>query len=117
MRLVLNKVTPSLNETDRWHWAVKRRHRNEWAALLLGQIRRQGLTKAKGKRRVTITRVCRGGGLDMDNCIGGVKMLLDEIKTFGLVIDDRPEFCELIVLQEKPQTGLANHTVVVLEDL
>ncbi len=116
IRFLLNKLTPSLNVTDRQHWAAKKKERNHWASLILGKIRQHDIQKATGKRRLTITRV-NTRLLDNDNLYGGAKGLVDELRLFGLVIDDKPEFCELIVQQEKCANGLSPHTVVCLEDL
>ncbi len=55
--------------------------------------------------------------LDNDNLHGGVKTLVDEIKKFRLIVDDRPEFCDLVITQEKLLPKEEVHTVITLEDL
>ncbi len=125
IRLVINKVTPSGNELLRLHWAARKKEQNFFAALLLGQIRQwehindfagDGTIKATGKRRVTITRHGKRT-LDTDNGYSGLKLLLDELVKFKLLIDDKPTHCELIFLQEKLQKNCDPHTIITLEDI
>lgn len=125
IRLVIAKVTPSGNELLRMHFRARKREQNVFAALLLGQIRQwehindfagNGTIKATGKRKVTITRVGKRM-LDVDNGFSGCKALLDEIRKFGLLIDDSPEFCDLVFAQEKLPKGLDPHTVIILENV
>lgn len=126
IRLVVNKVTPSGNEMLRMHFRSRKREQNYFAALLLGQIRQWehnhdddastlGI-KAIGKRRVTIERHGKRM-LDTDNAYAGVKCVMDELRKFGLIVDDRPELCELIVTQHKLMPKCDPHIVVILEDI
>lgn len=119
--VIIGKVTPGLNTTLRRHPQARKRDRAEWSALLLYAMRRNGLTpdacKATGKRRVTIERYERGQGLDPDGLYGGAKDLLDSIVQHGLLIDDKPKFCELVITQHKPLSEAKKHLVITLEDL
>ncbi len=116
MRLVIAKVTPSGNELLRLHWAARKKEQNVFAALLLGQIRQHATWPACGKRRVTITRFGKRT-LDTDNGYSGLKLLLDELVKFKLLIDDKPSHCELIFVQEKLQKNCSPHTVIELTDI
>ena len=118
--VIIGKVTPSLNVTMRQHFGMRKKEGAEWAAQILYAARRAGresvADRAHGKRRLTIERHARKM-LDMDNMAGGCKDLIDQIKKFGLVRDDRPDLCELVFKQEK-LTGIQKpHTVVILEDI
>jgi len=116
IRLVIGKVTPSGNEMLRMHFRNRKREQNYFAALLLGQIRQHEPTKAVGKRRVTIERHGRKM-LDTDNAYAGVKCLMDELRKFGLIVDDRPDLCELVVTQHKLMPKCDPHTVILIEDI
>ena len=119
--VIVGYVTPGLNVLMRRHFGRRKKDRAEWAALILYAMRRQNLTldecKAKGKRRLTIERFERGQGLDTDGLYGEAKDLSDEIARHGLVLDDTPKNCELIVKQWKPLSGAKKHTVITLEDV
>ncbi len=116
IKLVIAKVTHSSNELLRMHWAARKKEQNYFAALLLGQIRKHAPALATGKRRVTVTRYGRRQ-LDTDNGYGGLKLIMDELVKFKLLIDDKPTHCELLFVQEKLQKNCDPHTVVEIVDL
>lgn len=109
-------VTPSLNEIQGWHWSHARTAKKAlkvYVAAGLNAVPKIPL--ATGKRRLTIVRHGHGS-LDKANLVGGVKWLEDEIKVRGLLVDDRDEFCELVVSQVVSRKAPLR-TVVTLEDL
>ncbi|MDU7524537.1 MAG: hypothetical protein E7K72_24735 [Roseomonas mucosa] len=80
---------------------------------------------------MTITRHGKGE-LDRDNLYGGVKVLLDVLRPMtydaktgkalhkrglGVIRDDRPELCELVVEQVKIGRKDAPRTVIVVEEM
>ena len=118
--VIVGKITPSLNVTMRQHFGVRKKEGAEWAAHILYAARRVGresvTDKAVGKRRLTIERHARKL-LDQDNLAGGCKDLIDQIKRYGLIRDDRPDLCELVFRQEKITAKQKPHTVIILEDM
>lgn len=106
IELVIPRATPSLNQTQYKHWSVYRRLKMLWRKeIWAARIQ----TKAKfvippARARVKITR--SGRLLDHDNYIGGLKCILDCLRTDGLIRDDNAEHLELIATQQvgEPKT-------------
>lgn len=118
--VIVGEVTPSLNVLMRMHFGERKRRACDWAARILYATRRAGLDKpsiaATGKRRMTIER--HGAKLlDVDNLAGGAKDFVDELRKFGLMVDDRPDLCELIFRQEKVLPKVKPHMIVTVEDI
>ena len=68
------------------------------------------------RRRVTVTRVYSGRQreLDRDNLYAGAKVAVDALKHCGVIVDDRREWCELHVVQER---GAERGTRFLIEEL
>lgn len=106
--------TPSLNETQRMHWAKRAKIADTWGLAIALQTRT--MPRATGKRRLTIER--RGTRmLDKDNAYGGSKQIVDIIKRLGLIIDDDAANVELEVTQTKLAKGERPHTLFTLEEI
>ena len=107
------ETTPSLNRLKN-SWA-RWRCKKKYLADLEGYDHFYAL-KEKKKMRITYQRHgCRI--LDQDNYIGGTKPLTDAIKDLGLIVDDSPEWCELIFLsQVKIQEKNMERTTVRIEE-
>lgn len=117
---IVGAVTPSLNVLMRTHFGQRKRDSADWAARILYAVRCAKLDReairARGKRRLTVER--HGPKLlDVDNLGGGCKDLVDQIRKFGLLVDDRPDLCELVFKQEKLLPKQKPHMVLTLEDL
>jgi hypothetical protein len=111
----IQKATPSQNETDRMHWAKRRLLAKEWALLIMEQIRARALTRATGKRRLTVERHGKRE-LDEANAYGGVKQVIDEMVRLGLLVDDDPKHLSVTVKCEPLATKTNPFTVFTLED-
>lgn len=107
-RLIIPRVPPSLNRNK--HWAAKHREMKTWMLEIKAA---GGKQQAKGKMRVTIT-LHNARQYDSDNAWGACKPILDAMKAWGLIIDDRASCCDLTVLQEK-STRKDRHTVIEVE--
>lgn len=117
--LFLGEATPSLNVRKREHFGATKKWRKRWGVMLLPEIMAQGgkeALKASGRRRVTIERHGKKA-LDADNLAGGAKELLDEIRTYGLIVDDSPKHAELVYTHVPLGRGIDPHTIVILEDI
>lgn len=112
----IQKATPSQNETDRMHWAKRRLVAKEWGLLLFEQITTNRITKAAGKRSLTVYRHGKRE-LDDGNLVGGLKQIIDEIVKLGVLVDDDPKHLSLIA-HCRPLAAKANpHTSFYLEDM
>jgi Holliday junction resolvase RusA-like endonuclease len=92
-------------ERDAWQWLIKRE-----------VLRWFDLHKADSKRRVTIKRLFAGRcrAFDQDNLVGAAKIVVDALKSEGVIRDDSPDWVELHVLQQKSER---NETHVLVEEL
>lgn len=104
----------SLNRYTRWRpirqWDFKR----QLMAFLEVAFRpetKNALVADKAKKRVTVT-IMSSRTWDADNLTGTVKPLLDALKVgkpkkngkgggMGFIVDDSPQWCETVVLNEK----------------
>ncbi len=119
IRLHLPLPTPSLNVRKREHWSKTKTWRSRWGKLIWAEIARLGnrpALLAKGRRLVTIERHGKRP-LDDDNRLGGCKELIDELCSYGLLIDDSTEWASIGAVDVKLAKGVAAHTVVKLENV
>jgi hypothetical protein len=103
IEILLPFATPSQNELNRWHWAKKRRFRDQCRLWIRSQMRSRGLSPEAAprcKRRVEVIR--RGlRTLDFDNLVGGFKPVLDAMRMEFLLFDDSPDWVDGKYRQEK----------------
>lgn len=85
-------------KTDRtaWQWSIR-------AARLAFKV-----PKAKGRRRITLTRLYNGRQRewDRDNLIGGMKVIVDALVLEGLLVGDDPASAEIHYAQHPGLRGL-----------
>jgi hypothetical protein len=109
-------VPSSLNEVLRMSHHEKKREREMWENaifVVLGRERAKNLrfNAAAGLRmRVKIT-IHNSRQYDDDNMHGACKILFDAIRLLELIHDDRQEYLEQVVAQEKCPRKL-KHTVI-----
>jgi Holliday junction resolvase RusA-like endonuclease len=114
-RLVLDGWRPwPLNRLLRMHWSRRLRALKGDAAVVAAEALRQGVPRAAGRRRVSLTVLHRAGRSKPDGDALW-KGLLDALVKCGRLMDDGPAHCELgpVGYEVAPRKGL----VVVLEDL
>lgn len=116
IRLVVPEATPSLNKYAYRHWRVQHRDKQRWYLMLLAASRIAKAEKATGKRRLTVERHGKRK-LDPDNCVGGLKIVIDGLKELGLLVDDDDDHVELVCKQERLVGAQRPHTVFLLEDI
>jgi len=100
--LTIPIVTPSLNETKKWHWTKERRYwKRNWDWLILAEIQRIRRRYLPSGVHVEV-RVKRFGDqlLDEDNLAGGAKGLIDLLVQHGLLVDDHPDHATLTYKQQ-----------------
>ena len=119
----IHKLTSTLNEWQRMHWANRSKHVKSWSHDIAA-VTAHLLTGAKPleRARVTITR----HGLkepDTDGLYGGIKPLVDCLLPrsdrhphgLGFVVDDSPQHMELIATSERVGKRADQRTVVLIE--
>jgi Holliday junction resolvase RusA-like endonuclease len=117
-KLTIPRIPCSPNALLGKHWSAKRKEKEDWQLQIFVAINDMlGIAKikAKGKMRVTIT-LYNARQYDRDNCWGSVKPILDAMVALGLLVDDRAEFCELEVRQEK-SSRKDKRTVIEVEPI
>jgi Holliday junction resolvase RusA-like endonuclease len=117
IELVLKKLTPSLNVTQRQHWKQYAADKAEWLLCLAEArgIARQWHRPLYKRCRLTITRKSHQPITDNDNMVGGVKNLVDCLVHDGYMVDDNDKvIVERVFAQEKVKKSEAC-TVVRIE--
>ena len=95
-----------------WRYAEQRNNWVSWLQATAGDARARPL----GRRRVTITRrYCgRQREMDHDNLVSGTKALRDAMMKAGVIIEDKPEWLECHVLQERSDRS---ETELLIEEI
>ena len=108
-------VPPSLNKVLRMHWARRRSLKDSWMAQIAVRARLAGwkVKPVDVKVRGIIT-IHNARTYDKDNAYGACKIIFDALKTLGLIVDDRKEWFDVDVRQEKCKRK-DRHTVIELE--
>lgn len=104
-------ATPSLNKmVGRWVGS-------NWKKKFLSRLQGYELIKSKKCRKQL--KIQRFGSriLDEDNYHGGCKKMIDAIKEKGLIVDDRPEWCEIIFLPQCKCSRIYEKTIVEIKDI
>jgi hypothetical protein len=104
IELVLKKLTPSLNVTQRHHWTRQSAEADEWLLCLAEArgIARRWERPLYMRCRLTIIRKSHQPITDRDNLVGGCKTLIDCLVKNGYMVDDNDKvIVERVFLQEK----------------
>lgn len=100
--LEIPRATPSMNATHHKHWRAMHAQKTLWAqevwAAYVMQVKRR-LAAPPWRAKVTIERY--GRALDVDNYIGGLKSVIDALKSIRLITDDDAEHLDLVATQHK----------------
>ena len=103
-KITIPVITPSLNELLKMHYHDKTKLKGSHKAHVRGSIHDMGMKitrMRKPRKRSMEIRCFRAKLLDVDNLIGGTKLLTDAIKEVGLIWDDSPEYIDSRVTQLK----------------
>jgi Holliday junction resolvase RusA-like endonuclease len=100
VKIILPFVTPSVNKLLRMHYFARKREQDKYKKWLAaaGAVDRR-FNAEKEKRHVEIHSF-RKRRIDLDNLIGGMKLLIDALCDVGLLWDDSPRYLDLTVIQE-----------------
>lgn len=99
-------------------WAYKK-ERDEWQHWFAVRGAEEGISRATGKRRVTLTRYYGGRQreFDQDNYATGAKPILDAMVRAGLLVDDKREYAEVAYVQIHTDVEEQRGLLVTLEEL
>lgn len=106
-RAEIAEVPPSANDFMRTHFRKRMEKKSVWYALLYGAFFHEEITKAKGvKRSVTITIRSRNLRDDANQYLAADKLILDNLKALGWIVDDSPKWIDLKIVPEvgEPRT-------------
>lgn len=115
--LTIPESLPSQNETERRAYRCEGpKNRKRWARMIMVGAAIAKIPDATGKRRVVIERHA-SRRFDRDNQYGGAKGFVDELKKFGLLVNDSPKWLDLVNVHVPLGKGEKAHTLVRLEDV
>jgi hypothetical protein len=109
-------IPVSLNRVMRWNHHRKTRERDMWGEVLFVLLGREAVrdlrarAERKERMRICIT-ICNPRRYDDDNAHGACKIIFDACRAQGLIHDDRDEFLQQVVRQEKA-AAKTKHTVI-----
>jgi len=96
---------PSLNQLLRFHWAKRKRLKDQYLLFLPARAR-----VLKKKMRVSICVYQPTRRFDIDNLYGSVKILIDSLRKNKLICQDSPKWLDLELTQaidrENPRTEI-----------
>jgi hypothetical protein len=124
IEFVLQRAFKPLNELLRMHWSGRTRYAASLSADIALLTRNLPSGAPMLRARLTITRY--GMRLpDKDGLYGGAKPLIDALLVrseqhphgLGFIVDDGPEFLDLIVSSELAEKRAAVRTYVLIERL
>ena len=113
--LIIPKFWPArLNQYLGRHWAIGHKKKKEDRAMIYVEMRRQNVSRAEGKRRVSLILVMgpQNRRADPDACL---KSLLDALVETGLLLSDDERHLEIGCYHSEKGPEMA--TVIILEDL
>ena len=103
----------SRNEIDKYHWAVKKKLKQEYCLFIRNQMRLQRILFAQCKLYKIIIISYRKRLLDFDNLVGGCKQMIDAMTDEKLIFDDSPEYLEIEFKQYKSKK---DNTIIIRVD-
>jgi len=97
MILIIPAVPDSLNKLLRKHWAVRRKYNQMWNVYIRCTIP-FAPDRNRRKRKVHIHQT-RVRLLDADNLVGSCKPVIDALRKWNILYDDKPQYMDLKVTQ------------------
>lgn len=94
-------------------WRDHGKLKGEWYCEIYAAFVRDAPTKAEGRRRIKITIRSKGMRDQANQYLAADKLLLDNLKSLGWIVDDSPKWIELEVAGE---TG-APRTIIEIGEI
>lgn len=113
-QIIIQEPTPSRNAFYHKHWRVEHTAKKRWTKQFAPHS--LVIPPAHAKRLVMIERYGMRK-LDVDNFFGGLKVVLDSLKSCGLIVDDDDKNMELLAYQRKLEPKQRPYTVITLDDV
>lgn len=108
------RVPPSANVFMRMNrWKDQGKLKGEWYLEVYAAFAPNTPEKAEGKRRVTVIVRSKNLRDDANQYLAVDKLILDNLRTLGWIVDDSPKWIDLKVTGEVGQP----RTFITLEDL
>jgi len=119
VKVFLDRPSLSLNRLMRMHHTQVKRFETgiRWQIRAnLARLRKEGVEpKATGKRSVHLTRI-GAKLLDEDN-LAGAKPIIDALVKEGLLVDDSPQWANIVFSQVQSKDPSLRRTVIELEEM
>lgn len=105
-RAIIPDVPPSANQFLRTHWGRRAKLKEKFQRLLYKAFFGSGVTKAEGKRKVTLILHTKRQRDYANNFLAADKCILDSLVNLGYLKDDSPKWLELSLSSQvgTPQT-------------
>src|SRR5665213_150669 len=105
------------NTNHRQHWAVRHRWNKLWqdsvqAGLWENKRRIGGVPYLKARVQITLHTMKL---LDKDNAYASVKPIVDALKVYGVIVDDRLDCIDLTVSQEQVKHRADEKVILEIE--
>ena len=114
-RLSIPRVPLSPNALLGKHWSAKAKEKKLWVNEIWFACDGKSNWELALQRRMRVTiTLYNARQYDRDNAWGACKPILDAMKALGLIVDDRAQWCELEVRQER-STRKDKRTVIEVE--
>lgn len=99
MIIKILRISESRNQLDKLHWGVRNKKAKVWRLEVMVIKNNNRWPDCTTKQKVIITSY-RKRKLDKDNLSGGLKSCVDALKKNKLIVDDSPEWVEVVYRQE-----------------
>jgi len=96
----IRKLPKTQNQRLHMHYMARDRETKDWRLMVRAVCGLPHMGEVQGKCRVAIT-LHRKRLQDPDNATGSVKPVVDALVRNGWLVDDSPEYLELVVREEK----------------
>ena len=119
IRLVIPRVTPSLNAFARAHWRVIHALRRDWSQeVWVAKLAQRIFADPRHEKvRVLIERCSHRLIRDEDNLIGGCKPVMDALVENGLILDDNRDVVLDMAVRQVKVRRLEACTIITIEPL
>lgn len=94
----------SLNALLTMHWRVSSNYKKACVKAMDNAFI-PSVKLPEGRRLVILTRIIppRGKTMDADNLRSGFKYILDQLTKRGWLVDDSPKWCEVDIIERRPE--------------
>lgn len=119
LTVYLDFATPSQNQLQRMHFAVRKRLLDQYRLWIRFALRRSGITADSRPDELRQLYILRRGKrlLDYGNLVGGAKLLVDAVVRENLLHDDSPAWVQDTYTQQRAKQSSTLVWVGGLQDV